>query len=275
MTTFHRPPQQPLFGTTPYLTLSITMLLSSPPLKHEQPCFTPISPLATSTTTVQRNPLSNAINDHIPPATSTTTVWCNPLSNAINNHIPPEVPPKPAPSFARMPKFSLHPHPKPFKTRQVPCNIKGLLGRLPQPMVAIYVFLSSLRFLTCPSQCDPDVLPSVHISRTPHMPSISLISLFFHLDILATSFVCPTKILAFNDALPEISRLNTTVLGMPSSQLQLQMDYSAAHVAAILTHSEYSHHVWAQQATLAGSDLTCAFHCSRTATCAWCASTGV
>ncbi|KAI9449687.1 kinase-like domain-containing protein [Lactarius psammicola] len=32
-----------------------------------------------------------------PPATSTTTNRRNPLSNAINNHVPPEVPPKPAP----------------------------------------------------------------------------------------------------------------------------------------------------------------------------------
>ncbi|KAI9429133.1 kinase-like domain-containing protein [Lactarius indigo] len=31
-----------------------------------------------------------------PPATSTTTHRRNPLSNAINNHVPPEVPPKPA-----------------------------------------------------------------------------------------------------------------------------------------------------------------------------------
>src|SRR6266404_2663731 len=36
-----------------------------------------------------------------PPATSTTTVRRNPLSNAINNHLPPEAPPKPAPSEKR------------------------------------------------------------------------------------------------------------------------------------------------------------------------------
>ena len=31
-----------------------------------------------------------------PPASSTTTVRRNPLSNAINTHAPPDVPPKPA-----------------------------------------------------------------------------------------------------------------------------------------------------------------------------------
>jgi hypothetical protein len=37
-----------------------------------------------------------------PPATSTTTVRRNPLSNAINTHVPPEVPPKPA-SYEKKP----------------------------------------------------------------------------------------------------------------------------------------------------------------------------
>ncbi|KAI0260571.1 thioredoxin-like protein [Gloeopeniophorella convolvens] len=49
--------------------------------------------------------------------------------------------------------------------------------------------------------------------------------MFYPLDF---TFVCPTEILAFNDALPEFARLNTTVL-------------------AISTDSEYSHYAWAQQ----------------------------
>ncbi|KAH9017928.1 2-cysteine peroxiredoxin [Lactarius pseudohatsudake] len=57
-----------------------------------------------------------------------------------------------------------------------------------------------------------------------------VILMFYPLDF---TFVCPTEILAFNDALPEFSRLNTTVL-------------------AISTDSEYSHHAWAQQARSAG-----------------------
>ncbi|KAH9021961.1 2-cysteine peroxiredoxin [Lactarius pseudohatsudake] len=57
-----------------------------------------------------------------------------------------------------------------------------------------------------------------------------VILMFYPLDF---TFVCPTEILAFNDALPEFARLNTTVL-------------------AISTDSEYSHHAWAQQARSAG-----------------------
>ncbi|KAH9020066.1 2-cysteine peroxiredoxin [Lactarius pseudohatsudake] len=63
-----------------------------------------------------------------------------------------------------------------------------------------------------------------------------VILMFYPLDF---TFVCPTEILTFNDALPEFSRLNTTVL-------------------AISSDSEYSHHAWAQQARSAGglgSDL--------------------
>ncbi|KAH9159068.1 hypothetical protein EDB89DRAFT_2055817 [Lactarius sanguifluus] len=47
------------------------------------------------------------------------------------------------------------------------------------------------------------------------------------------TFVCPTEILAFNNALAEFSRLYTMVLAMS-------------------TDSGYSHHVWAQQARSAG-----------------------
>ncbi|KAH9010497.1 thioredoxin-like protein [Lactarius deliciosus] len=57
-----------------------------------------------------------------------------------------------------------------------------------------------------------------------------VILMFYPLD---STFFCPTEILAFNDALLEFSRLNTTVL-------------------AISTDSEYSHHAWAQQARSAG-----------------------
>ncbi|KAH9062499.1 2-cysteine peroxiredoxin, partial [Lactarius deliciosus] len=57
-----------------------------------------------------------------------------------------------------------------------------------------------------------------------------VILMFYPLD---STFVCPTEILAFNDALLEFSRLDTTVL-------------------AISTDSEYSHYAWAQQARSAG-----------------------
>ncbi|KAK2464981.1 hypothetical protein APHAL10511_003057 [Amanita phalloides] len=48
---------------------------------------------------------------------------------------------------------------------------------------------------------------------------------FYPLDF---TFVCPTEILAFNDALPNFKALNTTVLG-------------------VSTDSEYSHFAWASQ----------------------------
>ncbi|KAI0292354.1 peroxiredoxin [Multifurca ochricompacta] len=57
-----------------------------------------------------------------------------------------------------------------------------------------------------------------------------VILMFYPLDF---TFVCPTEILAFNDALPEFARLNTRVL-------------------AISTDSEYSHYAWSQQARSAG-----------------------
>ncbi|KAI9510350.1 2-cysteine peroxiredoxin [Russula earlei] len=57
-----------------------------------------------------------------------------------------------------------------------------------------------------------------------------VILMFYPLDF---TFVCPTEILAFDDALPEFARFNTTVL-------------------AISTDSEYSHHAWAQQPRAAG-----------------------
>ncbi|KAN0114198.1 Thioredoxin-like fold [Russula decolorans] len=57
-----------------------------------------------------------------------------------------------------------------------------------------------------------------------------VILMFYPLDF---TFVCPTEILAFNDALPDFARLKTTVL-------------------AISTDSEYSHHAWAEQPRTAG-----------------------
>lgn len=47
------------------------------------------------------------------------------------------------------------------------------------------------------------------------------------------TFVCPTEILAFNDALPKFAALNTAVLG-------------------VSTDSQYSHHAWAAQPRKAG-----------------------
>jgi len=57
-----------------------------------------------------------------------------------------------------------------------------------------------------------------------------VILMFYPLDF---TFVCPTEILAFNDALSDFTRINTTVLG-------------------ISTDSEYSHHAWSQQPRAAG-----------------------
>lgn len=42
------------------------------------------------------------------------------------------------------------------------------------------------------------------------------------------TFVCPTEILAFNDALPQFQAINTTVIG-------------------VSTDSQFSHFAWAQQ----------------------------
>ena len=46
----------------------------------------------------------------------------------------------------------------------------------------------------------------------PNLSSRVLVSHFYYPSSDFT-FVCPTEILAFNDALPEFARLNTTVLG--------------------------------------------------------------
>ncbi|KAI9432336.1 peroxiredoxin [Lactarius indigo] len=67
----------------------------------------------------------------------------------------------------------------------------------------------------------------------PCASSFPLTPLLFSSGYSDFTFVCPTEILAFNDALPEFARLNTTVL-------------------AISTDSEYSHHAWAQQPRSAG-----------------------
>ncbi|KAH8978119.1 2-cysteine peroxiredoxin [Lactarius hatsudake] len=60
-----------------------------------------------------------------------------------------------------------------------------------------------------------------------------VILMFYPLYALTSPLSALPEILAFNDALPEFARLNTTVL-------------------AISTDSEYSHHAWAQQARSAG-----------------------
>jgi len=57
-----------------------------------------------------------------------------------------------------------------------------------------------------------------------------VILMFYPLDF---TFVCPTEILAFNDALPDFARINTTVL-------------------AISTDLECSHHAWSQHLRAAG-----------------------
>lgn len=52
-----------------------------------------------------------------------------------------------------------------------------------------------------------------------------VVLLFYPLDF---TFVCPTEILAFNDALPQFKEINTTVLGLS-------------------TDSQYSHLAWSMQ----------------------------
>ncbi|KIJ53323.1 hypothetical protein M422DRAFT_64769 [Sphaerobolus stellatus SS14] len=57
-----------------------------------------------------------------------------------------------------------------------------------------------------------------------------VILLFYPMDF---TFVCPTEILAFNDALPEFEKINTVVYG-------------------VSTDSKYSHFAWASQPRKAG-----------------------
>jgi len=57
-----------------------------------------------------------------------------------------------------------------------------------------------------------------------------VILMFYPLDF---TFVCPTEIIAFDEALPDFARINTKVL-------------------AISTDSEYSHYAWVQQPRAAG-----------------------
>ncbi|KAG6885798.1 hypothetical protein C0993_009558 [Termitomyces sp. T159_Od127] len=58
------------------------------------------------------------------------------------------------------------------------------------------------------------------------------------------TFVCPTEILAFNDALPTFKALNTVVLGAGSNVCPL---FSNERVKGVSTDSEYSHFAWANQ----------------------------
>ncbi|EKM76364.1 hypothetical protein AGABI1DRAFT_102439 [Agaricus bisporus var. burnettii JB137-S8] len=57
-----------------------------------------------------------------------------------------------------------------------------------------------------------------------------VVMLFYPMDF---TFVCPTEILAFNDALSQFKALNTTVLG-------------------VSTDSKFSHHAWASQSRKEG-----------------------
>jgi alkyl hydroperoxide reductase subunit AhpC len=63
------------------------------------------------------------------------------------------------------------------------------------------------------------------------------------------TFVCPTEILAFNDALPDFARVNTTVLGTFIADISMppKLTRPTRLGAAISTDSEYSHYAWAQQ----------------------------
>jgi hypothetical protein len=99
----------------------------------------------------------------IPP--SVTTDRRNPLSNAINTHVPPEVPPKPASyernhrlSLARMPEFNHLCRPKSFKTRLVLCDF--MVPPHPLDFTAKSFFLSfSVSFLTVASATSPHPHP--------------------------------------------------------------------------------------------------------------------
>jgi alkyl hydroperoxide reductase subunit AhpC len=76
------------------------------------------------------------------------------------------------------------------------------------------------------------------------------------------TFVCPTEILAFNDALPDFARLNTTVLGTLQHILRVGPSRltitdvtrrdSIGKKKAISTDSEYSHYAWAEQPRTTG-----------------------
>jgi peroxiredoxin (alkyl hydroperoxide reductase subunit C) len=80
------------------------------------------------------------------------------------------------------------------------------------------------------------------------------------------TFVCPTEIPAFNDALPDFARINTTVLlgtSLPllhvppraaadTTRLASSHALATHALAAISTNSEYSHHAWSQQPRTAG-----------------------
>ncbi|KAF5388986.1 hypothetical protein D9757_005080 [Collybiopsis confluens] len=70
---------------------------------------------------------------------------------------------------------------------------------------------------------------------------------FYPMDF---TFVCPTEILAFNDALEEFKRINTAVIG--TSALFAISQYTADLLFRRFNDSQYSHFAWASQARKEG-----------------------
>ena len=68
------------------------------------------------------------------------------------------------------------------------------------------------------------------------------IVLSFHLSDF--TFVCPTEILAFNDALPQFKALNTQVIGTFANVIFLWP--TILHYLGVSTDSHFSHLAWTQ-----------------------------
>lgn len=63
------------------------------------------------------------------------------------------------------------------------------------------------------------------------------------------TFVCPTEIIAFNDALPQFKELGATVLGI-FTDLSTATDvliHMSLHLTGISTDSKFSHFAWSNQ----------------------------
>ena len=63
------------------------------------------------------------------------------------------------------------------------------------------------------------------------------------------TFVCPTEIIAFNDALPKFKELGVNVLGALSRLLVLAI---SEQIIGVSTDSQYSHLAWANQSRKQG-----------------------
>ena len=61
------------------------------------------------------------------------------------------------------------------------------------------------------------------------------------------TFVCPTEILAYDDALPQFEALNTVIFGPPSLRSFVTHVSQSTMTPGISTDSEYSHLAWSTQ----------------------------